>query len=83
MDGAILCRRRSEARQVLPDLLRPCCESGCWGADTDFAGADLRHADFRLAYLARSSFQKARLDGTDFRGAVTTRSRLIGATGDI
>jgi len=59
----------------------PAVSPGVVGADTDFAGADLRHADFRLAYLARSSFQKARLDGTDFRGAVTTRSRLIGATG--
>ncbi|QXH53320.1 pentapeptide repeat-containing protein [Pseudomonas fakonensis] len=59
----------------------PSVSPGVVAADTNFDGADLRHADFRLSYLARSSFSRARVDGTDFRGAVMTRTRLMGATG--
>lgn len=32
-------------------------------------------------YLARLSFRKARLEGTDFRGAEVAGTRLIGSTG--
>lgn len=59
----------------------PAVSPGVVAADTDFDGADLRCADLRLAYLARSTFRKARLAGTDFRGAVMTKSSLLGATG--
>ncbi len=59
----------------------PSVSPGVVIADTNFDGADLRHADFRLSFLARSSFRRARVDGTDFRGAQMMSSRLTGATG--